>query len=535
MGATFNTGYLENLILYNGSNNIGIGTSADATYKVTLGGSLLGTSALFSSSLTATQGNFSGSRPQGIFTENGTSGLYLRDATGSSYKSWSIGTNDIVVGFAITPSTAAGGTTFTTPAFLINESGNVLIGGTVVQNSAANRGNLTINGTTSILNLSTSGTNAGYLYHNATDMLLVNAKNGATLFYTNDTERMRITSGGAVVIGSATYGSSLGQLRIINDASSTPASMSLFGYNNVADNTTYAKIDFAMQTSGTGGNILATINGVSSGTDENSSHLTFSTATTGTLSERMRITSGGNVGIGTSSPAAADFSKQSLDVSGPIIARGSLYDHQTSATVMQYYNGESWIRAYGATAGSGILVFRTGGGGGSGDTERMRITSGGNVLMNSTATTTTGGFTNSTLLVKQIADGNDGGGIQIEQNSTDNVAFFGFSGSVFRIGLSYRSAGSYQPMAFSTGGTERMRITSGGNVLIGTTNNNGKLVIQDSVYGEYFRIASGVIGGNQTSVYLAWNNGGNITLQQVVVGAADSGGSGFRLLRIPNT
>jgi hypothetical protein len=98
-----------------------IGTTAALTIAST-------GAATFSSSVTATQGKFSGSRPQGIFTENGTSGLYLRDATGTGYKSWSIGTNDIVVGFAITPSTAVGGTTFTTPSFVINESGNVGIG-----------------------------------------------------------------------------------------------------------------------------------------------------------------------------------------------------------------------------------------------------------------------------------------------------------------------------------------------------------------------------------------------------------------------
>ena len=85
----------------------------------------------------------------------------------------------------------------------ITSGGNVLINGTVVQNSATNRGNLTINGTTSILNLSTSDTNAGYLYHGGTDMLLVNSKNGATLFYTNDTERMRITSGGVVLVANS--------------------------------------------------------------------------------------------------------------------------------------------------------------------------------------------------------------------------------------------------------------------------------------------------------------------------------------------
>jgi hypothetical protein len=78
-------------------------------------------------------------------------------------------------------------------------------------------------------------------------------------------------------------------------------------------------------------------------------------------------------------------------------------------------------------------------------------------------------------------------------------------------------------------------ITSGGNVGIGNSTPAGKLSVNDSTYGEYLRIVSGLIGGNETSVYLAWNNAGSITLKQVTVGAADSGGTGFRLLRIPNT
>jgi hypothetical protein len=90
-------------------------------------------------------------------------------------------------------------------------------------------------------------------------------------------------------------------------------------------------------------------------------------------------------------------------------------------------------------------------------------------------------------------------------------------------------------LAFSSNSTNRIVISSGGNVGIGTTSPSGKLSVTDSVYGEYLRVADGLILGGQSSVYLAWNNAGNITLQHVTIGDIDSGGAGFRLLRIPNT
>ena len=65
-----------------------------------------------------------------------------------------------------------------------------------------------------------------------------------------------------------------------------------------------------------------------------------------------------------------------------LMARGGLADHQDACAVLQYTSDAAWLRAYGDTAGSGYMVFRTGGGAGSGDTERMRLLAGGGLTFN---------------------------------------------------------------------------------------------------------------------------------------------------------
>ena len=69
----------------------------------------------------------------------------------------------------------------------------------------------------------------------------------------------------------------------------------MFGYNNVADGAEFAKLDFAMQTTGTGGQVVGKINGLAVGTGENAADLAFSVSHNGTLSERWRIHSHGTL------------------------------------------------------------------------------------------------------------------------------------------------------------------------------------------------------------------------------------------------
>jgi hypothetical protein len=108
--------------------------------------------------------------------------------------------------------------------------------------------------------------------------------------------------------------------------------------------------------------------------------------------EVARFNSSGNLGVGTTSPAPSTGA--SVDASGPHIARGFINDHQTSAAVFELNGNNASIRAYGATASSGFLTFKTGGGGGSADTERLRITATGLLQSPPTYSNTSGSGAN---------------------------------------------------------------------------------------------------------------------------------------------
>jgi len=84
----------------------------------------------------------------------------------------------------------------------ITSGGQLLVGSTSSIFSATGRGVVEINGvSTSILALTVNGASAGYFYHGGTDLSVWNVISGNIQFGTNNIERMRITSGGDVGIG----------------------------------------------------------------------------------------------------------------------------------------------------------------------------------------------------------------------------------------------------------------------------------------------------------------------------------------------
>ena len=99
--------------------------------------------------------------------------------------------------------------------------------------------------------------------------------------------------------------------------------------------------------------------------------------------ERMRIDSSGNVGVGVST-IQSSVSGKTLETSGCLVVGGNLAAHQTNRGVFEYQGNVFQMRAYGASAGQGQITFRTGGGGGSADSEAMRIDASGQVVIGAT-------------------------------------------------------------------------------------------------------------------------------------------------------
>ena len=269
-------------------------------------------------------------------------------------------------------------------------------------------------------------------------------------FDANGSERMRITSTGNVGIGTSSpsqklhvatgdgLGSSDALLRLGNTGAFNAL---LLGYSGAGDVTDGAPAIYATSTIGSTG--LAGHIAYKARSDSARDHI-FYTGTTPT--ERLRINSAGNVGIGTSSPAVP------LQVNGT--ANALVFTGGANVAV----GGFNYpLRSNVESADSGVGI-----------TNAANVVGGPNIRFGHAR----GSYSSLSALLA-----NDELGI---------LSFRGYDGATWRIGAgllsqvdSAYSAGSMPAnLVFSTGGTtERMRITSAGNVGIGTSSPNAASII----------------------------------------------------------
>ena len=178
--------------------------------------------------------------------------------------------------------------------------------------------------------------------------------------------------------------------------------------------------------------------------------------------ERYTLTNGGNVGIGTTSPT------QKLTLVNGTFQIGGTSTFSDNVEI-------------GRVGGDNNMAFATGG------SERMRITSGGNVGIGTQTPDTYSYGGNRSFLTLAATATNQEPFLQLIANGTGN-SLIDFGNATIRRATIVGFDGSH--LGFYTNGTnsgtsvsERMRITSGGNVLIGTTTDAGfKLDVNGTAY-----------------------------------------------------
>ncbi|KKW06506.1 MAG: hypothetical protein UY42_C0032G0001, partial [Parcubacteria group bacterium GW2011_GWA2_49_16] len=201
----------------------------------------------------------------------------------------------------------------------------------------------------------------------------------------------------------------------------------------------------------------------------------------GAMSEWMRIKSGGNVGIGNTSPLAA------LDVTGSasLSANLSLRGNATAHTFDILDNGSLNFRKSPGGSGQTTSLFIQGDGnvgiGTTGPNAKLHITG-----------TSGGGYTTTNKLIMQRTE------------ATNPTAMIEFQGSGGGSGTRWQitsDADVTNDFGISYGGTKYLQVLSGGNVGIGTT-----------APSSFILQTAGSIGPNATASYdlgsptLAWRN-----------------------------
>ena len=198
------------------------------------------------------------------------------------------------------------------------------------------------------------------------------------------------------------------------------------------------------------------------------------------LTEAMRITNDGDVGIGTTSPA------EKLEVVGSVRASDNFQKKGSGGYYL--YNSSMGFRAALYDNGTTTAIY----GDGNGSTPVIHINSDKVGIGTDNPGSKLQVVSSGTALGRFFSTGNgDTHGLYININETagavalDNNVHFASSGS---------NSGSF---TFATGNDERVRIASSGNVGIGVTNPASKLDVDGTIRATRFEVSNDSDGSNE--------------------------------------
>jgi hypothetical protein len=399
-------------------------------------------------------------------------------------------------------------------------------------------------------NTGLGGANALNVYHGLSAPIV---------FFTNATEKMRITSAGNVGIGTSSpnqllqvynatavrlmvgssttyvdpYGSFLGQnvssIQVIS--ANTGGAQLQLGYTGTTSGDNTGSLSFL--TSGTSATekrsaLIASFLTAASSTDV-SGNLTFFTNNAGTIAERMRIDSSGNVLVGTTSTSFSSATRTVLAIGSG--ANGSLIDFQISGGTSDGYIYYDGTNATIENSNAGYIRFNTSA------AERMRIDSSGNVGIGTTSIggrlalqvssgtgaiaykSTTGGFA-----AYQLYTSNENVIGTIGVTSTNDTFYLGYTSTPV---LTWNNSGNVDIGGTSPSQLFTVALVAGGQGIgFGETTSN-----YSNIWSSYsaadFVLAAGLQGSKTAEAFTSSFGGGSMYRSAIKLGAFNNTGIQF--------